>query len=97
MIKFKALGGGLMPGKATRPDDGRHNNRGTVGNKGNTTKIRTGRPKGSVSERGQRGIHQIRAYDDEWDVIKAFIQLVREDVTQCKTAVALLETSIRQQ
>ena len=73
-----------MPGKATRPDDGRHNNRGTVGNKGNTTKIRTGRPKGSVSEQGQRGIHQIRAYNDEWATIKAFMKLTRVDFDKCK-------------
>ena len=77
-----------MPGKAVRPDDGRRNNRGTIGNKG-------GRPVGSVSIKGQRAGHQIRAYDDEWDVIKAFIQLVREDVNKCKTVVETLQSSMK--
>ena len=79
MIKFKALGGGLMPGKATCPDDGRHNNRGIVGNKGNVNA--KGRPKLAA---GQRGTHQIRAYNDEWALIKAFMKLTRVDFDKCK-------------
>lgn len=91
MIEFKALGGGvLMPGKATRPDDGRRNNRGTIGNKGNVNS--KGRPK---KVEGQRGIHQIRAYEDEWEVLKSFIKLVRTDVDKCKTVVETLAATMK--
>ena len=79
MILLKALGGVLMPGKATRPDDERHNNRGTIGNRGNVNA--KGRPKLAA---GQRGIHQIRAYNDEWALIKAFMKLTRVDFDKCK-------------
>lgn len=75
-----------MPGPATRPDDGRHHNKG--GYRGG------GRPKGSTSPRGQRGIHQIRAYEDEWALIKPFMQLTRVDVDQCKLAVNMLCASL---
>ena len=35
MVKCKATKGAItMPGKATRPDDGRHNNKGGGGGKG---------------------------------------------------------------
>ena len=83
-----------MPGKMTRPDDGRRNNRGTIGNKGNRSTNRGSRPKGSVSERGQRGIHQIRAYDDEWVVIKDFMKLTRINVEKCRIAVEMLKSEI---
>ncbi|SHI61009.1 hypothetical protein SAMN02745671_01136 [Anaerovibrio lipolyticus DSM 3074] len=77
-----------MPGKATRPDDGRHNNKGGGGGKG-------GRPVGSVSARGQRGIHQIRAYDEEWEVIKDFMKLTRIDVDKCRLAVRMMQSEIK--
>ena len=73
-----------MPGKAVRPDDKRHQNKGGGNGKG-------GRPVGSVSARGARGIHQIRAYDDEWEVIKDFMKLTRIDVGKCRFAVKMLE------
>lgn len=76
-----------MPGKAVRPDDGRHHNKGGGGGKG-------GRPKGSVSARGQRGTHQIRAYDDEWALIKLFMKLARKDIDRCRTTVKILEAEI---
>lgn len=79
-------GGEEMPGKATKPDDGRRNNRG--GYRGG------GRPVGSTSPRGQRGIHQIRAYEDEWELIKDFIQLVRKDIDKCRLTTTLLKNDI---
>lgn len=75
-----------MPGKATRPDDGRLRNRG--GNRGG------GRPVGSTSPRGQRSIHQVRAYDDEWELIKDFIQLTRKDIDKCRLTLSLLKSNI---
>lgn len=75
-----------MPGKAVRPDDGRHNNKG--GNRGG------GRPFGSVSARGARGIHQIRAYDDEWELIKMFMELTRKDIDKCRFTMNLLQHDI---
>lgn len=78
-----------MSGKAVRPDDGRHHNKGGGGGKG-------GRPVGSVSARGARGIHQIRAYDDEWDLIKLYMKLVRKDVDKARLAVKMLEQEIEQ-
>ena len=85
MVKCKATKGAItMPGKATRPDDGRHQNKGGGGGKG-------GRPVGSVSPRGQRGIHQIRAYEDEWGVIKDFMMICRKDIDKCRFAVEMLK------
>lgn len=85
MVKCKATKGAItMPGKAVRPDDGRHHNKGGGGGKG-------GRPVGSVSPRGQRGIHQIRAYDDEWVVIKEFMLLCRKDIEKCRLVVGMLK------
>lgn len=88
MVKCKVMKGAItMPGKATRPDDGRHQNKGGGGGKG-------GRPVGSVSQRGQRGIHQIRAYEDEWELIKEFKLLTRKDIDKCKLALDMLRASI---
>lgn len=37
-----------------------------------------GRPKGSFKENpNPRSVRQLRAYDDEWFVIKEFVKLVR--------------------
>lgn len=85
MVKCKATKGAIaMPGKAVREDDRRHLNKGGGGGKG-------GRPVGSVSPRGQRGIHQIRAYDDEWEVIKDFMLICRKDIDKCRFAVETLK------
>ena len=37
----------------------------------------SGRPKGAVKPEGQRKQHQIRAYDDEWELIRLFSQKVK--------------------
>lgn len=68
-----------MPGKATRPDDGRRNNRGTIGNKG-------GRPK--LDE--IRKQHALRAFDDEWEIIKDFAKIVKKDKETARKAVESL-------
>ena len=75
-----------MPGKATRPDDGRHNNPG--GYRGGV------RPKLDPEKRRERGIHQIRAFDNEWEQIKTFMQLVRKDPDKCKLFLEILKNSI---
>lgn len=38
-----------------------------------------GRPKGSVKPEGIRKQRQLRAYDDEWEIIKEFSQIVKKD------------------
>lgn len=49
----------------------------------------TGRPKKAEGARGQ---HQMRAYDDEWQLILRFAALVKHaDRSACEEAVARLE------
>ena len=51
-----------------------------------------GRPKGSVKAEGVRPQHQLRAYPDEWDLIKRFSRLVKYgDKTQCREHLEQLE------
>ena len=51
-----------------------------------------GRPKlDNPADSKARGIHQIRAYEDEWAVIKRFMKLTRADLAACEKAVELLE------
>ena len=38
-----------------------------------------GRPKGAVKPEGVRGQHQLRAYPDEWELIRAFAAIVKKD------------------
>lgn len=38
-----------------------------------------GRPKGTVKPEGVRKQHQLRAYDDEWELIKEFSRIVKKD------------------
>lgn len=37
----------------------------------------TGRPKGTTKAEGVRGQHQLRAYDDEWELIREFASLIK--------------------
>lgn len=76
-----------MPGKATRPDDKRHNNPG--GYRGGS------RPRLAPEERRARGIHQIRAFDKEWEQIKEFMYLVRKDSDKCQLFLEMLSNSIK--
>lgn len=49
-----------------------------------------GRPKGTTKEvSNQRPQHQVRAFDDEWEIIKAFATLVKKDKEK---AMELMET-----
>lgn len=43
-----------------------------------------GRPVGSVSEKGVRKQHQIRAFDEEWEIIRAFSRIVKKDPERAK-------------
>ena len=71
-------------GKAGTPQDGRRNN-------GHFAKAGAGRPRINPADSKARGIHQIRAYDDEFKLIRRFIALVRKDKKRCADAVAILE------
>ncbi len=39
-------------------------------------RVGAGRPKNANGVRKQ---HQVRAYDDEWELVRAFIKIMRED------------------
>lgn len=67
--------------------DGRKNNPG--GYRGG------GRPKlTDPSESKARKIHQVRAHDHEWPVIKRFIDCSRFDISLCEDAVRELEMTV---
>ena len=67
--------------------DGRKNNPG--GYRGG------GRPKlMDPSESKARKIHQVRAHDHEWPVIKRFIDCSRFDISLCEDAVRELEMAV---
>ena len=73
---------------STDKTDGRRNNHGTIGNKG-------GRKKGTrIDPRGQRSGHQVRAYDEEWLIIREFIACVRQNPELCRNAIAYLKEHI---
>lgn len=44
----------------------------------------TGRPKGTVKAEGQRKQHQLRAYDDEWELVRRFNKIVRTNKEECQ-------------
>ncbi|WP_432643465.1 hypothetical protein [Acidaminococcus sp.] len=52
-----------------------------------------GRPKGSTKDGSSvRPQHQLRAYDEEWDLIRRFARLVKHGNAQaCKAALDQLE------
>lgn len=53
-----------------------------------------GRPKGSVSPDGVRSQHQVRAFDDEWELIKRFAKLVKQGKLEaCKQFLEEAETA----
>lgn len=54
----------------------------------------TGRPKGTIKPEGVRSQHQLRAYDDEWDLIRRFACLVKHgNADACRLALEGLETA----
>lgn len=50
-----------------------------------------GRPKKKEEDKLQRSAHAIRAFDDEWELIQKFVELVRKDKNKCEQAIKLLE------
>ena len=47
-----------------------------------------GRPKGSIKEISvQRKQHQVRAFDDEWAMIKEFATIVKKDPERAKRMI----------
>lgn len=44
----------------------------------------TGRPKGTTNPDGQRKQHQVRAYEDEWLLIKEFTSMVKKDISRAE-------------
>ena len=53
-----------------------------------------GRPKGSVGPGGVRSQHQVRAFDDEWDLIRRFADLVKQGKLEaCKQFLEEAETA----
>lgn len=54
----------------------------------------TGRPKGTIKPEGVRSQHQLRAYDEEWELIRRFARLVKHgNAEACKQALEALETA----
>lgn len=54
-----------------------------------------GRPKGSTKDGSSvRPQHQLRAYDDEWDLIRRFAKLVKHgSLDACRDALKKLEAA----
>lgn len=54
-----------------------------------------GRPKGWRKETSiQRKQHQVRAFDDEWSLIKEFMILCRKDIDSCRESVEALKRRV---
>lgn len=55
----------------------------------------TGRPKGTVKDNhNPRPQHQVRAFDDEWELIKRFAKLVKQGkLESCKQFLEKAETT----
>lgn len=51
----------------------------TKGSWGGHRPNQTGRPKGTTKPEGVRKQRQLRAYDDEWETIKAFAHILKHD------------------
>ena len=43
-----------------------------------------GRPKGMTKQEGTREQRQLRAYDDEWEIIKEFAHILKYDPKRAK-------------
>ena len=58
------------------------------GNQGWSTAGRAGRPRLShPADSKTRPQHQVRAYDDEWEVIKRFAALAKRDLQRAREIV----------
>lgn len=50
-----------------------------------------GRPKGTVkTESNQRALHGVRAYDDEWKLIKEFSNIVKKDRDRAERMIKIV-------
>ena len=51
-----------------------------------------GRPKGATKEQGARKQRQLRAYDDEWELLKKFDKLIKRGQKEaCENFIAEIE------
>lgn len=58
------------------------------GNQGWSTAGRAGRPRlANPADSKARPQHQVRAYDDEWAVIKEFVAIARTDLQRAQKLV----------
>ncbi len=48
-----------------------------------------GRPKGMTKQEGTRKQRQLRAYDDEWEIIKEFAHILKYDPKRAKRMMEL--------
>jgi len=61
-------------------------------NWGGKRENQTGRPKGSVKPEGARKQRQLRAYDDEWELLKKFDKLIKRGQKEaCENFIAEIE------
>lgn len=61
-------------------------------NWGGVRENQTGRPKGTFKAEGTRKQRQLRAYDDEWELIKRFDKLIKHgDREACEKFLAEME------
>ena len=67
----------------------------TEGNQWGGRRPGAGRPKGSTKNGSSvRPQHQLRAYDEEWDLIRRFARLVKHGKMEaCKAALDQLEAA----
>ena len=56
----------------------------TKGNGWGGVRPGAGRPKGTTKPEGVRQQHQVRAYEDEWAMIKEFAAIVKKDPERAK-------------
>lgn len=55
-----------------------------------------GRPRIPEAEKQERPNHGVRAWDDEWDLIKRYAKAVRQDKQMAAATLDILEEHIRQ-
>jgi len=61
-------------------------------NWGGRRENQTGRPKGTFKPEGTRKQRQLRAYEDEWEILKRFDKLIKHgDKAACIKALEKLE------
>jgi len=61
------------------------------GNQGWSTKPKDGSPAGRPVTTGTRPQHQVRAWEDEWQLIREFVTYVRRDAVAAEDALLALK------